>query len=124
MHTTVESPLETTRSIQDRIGSGELLGPRFLANGPLVDGDPPAWPEALVARNETEGRSVVDRLAAGGADFIKVYDSLSREAFLAIGHGPQRARRGACLDHGARPRNVDSERPDAPRSRRPNFGGH
>jgi imidazolonepropionase-like amidohydrolase len=84
MHSTVDNPLELVRSIQRELAAGTLLGPRFLANGGVVDGDPAVWPGSAVVRNANEARRAVDSLANGGADFIKVYDNLSPESYLAL----------------------------------------
>lgn len=84
LHTTVDTALELTNSITRRVTSGELLGPRFLANGPIIDGSPPSWPGSVVAATPEEGRTAVDSLAAGGADFIKVYDKVRPEVYRAI----------------------------------------
>jgi hypothetical protein len=84
MHTTADTALELTRSVKRRLATGELIGPRFLANGPIVDGDPSVWEGAVLVRTPAEARAVVDSLAARGADFIKVYDNLSRDAYFAI----------------------------------------
>lgn len=84
LHTTVDTALELTSSIKRRIASDELLGPRFLANGPIIDGPPPSWPGTVVAGTPEEGRAAVDSLADGGADFIKVYDNLRPEVYEAI----------------------------------------
>jgi imidazolonepropionase-like amidohydrolase len=76
LHTTVDTGLALTHSIKRRLRGGTLVGPRFLANGPIIDG-------SVVARNAEEARRAVDSLARGGADFIKLYDYLSRDAFFA-----------------------------------------
>jgi hypothetical protein len=95
MHTTADTALELIRSVKRRLVTGELLGPRFLANGPLVDGDPSVWEGAVRVRTAAEGRAVVDSLAARGADFIKVYDNVPRDAYFAI--ADQARRRGIPL---------------------------
>ena len=41
---------------------------------PIVDGDPPAWPESPVVRTAQEARDFVDEQKTRGADFIKVYN--------------------------------------------------
>lgn len=84
LHTTVDTALELTSAIKRRVASGELLGPRFLANGPIIDGYPASWPGAIAARTAAEGRAAVDSLATAGADFIKVYDNLQPEVYDAI----------------------------------------
>lgn len=84
MHSTVDDALALVREIQSRLEAGTLAGPRFLANGAIVDGDPPSWPGSVVVRDAEEARAAVDRLADGGADFVKVYDRLTPEAYAAI----------------------------------------
>jgi imidazolonepropionase-like amidohydrolase len=96
MHSTVQDALGLTNSIRHDIESGQLLGPRFLANGPIVDGAPAVWPGTVLVEDESSARAVVDSLAAAGADFIKVYDSLDREAYLAI--ADQARLRGIAVD--------------------------
>jgi imidazolonepropionase-like amidohydrolase len=76
--------LELTNSVKRRLASGELQGPRFIANGPSIDGDPPLGSNAAVVRTTEEARAAVNKLVDSGADFIKVYENLSREAYFAI----------------------------------------
>ena len=65
--------------------SGKLLGPQIVACGPLIDGPDPAHPEhAIPVHSAAEGRHAVQSLKAMGADFIKVYDGVPREAYFAI----------------------------------------
>jgi imidazolonepropionase-like amidohydrolase len=59
-------------------------GPRIVAAGPLVDGPKPLVPAALVAADAEQGREVVRKLKGMGADFVKVYTKLPRDAYLAI----------------------------------------
>jgi imidazolonepropionase-like amidohydrolase len=55
----------------------------FLAS-PVIDGPNPTWPESVSVTDAEQARAAVDRYKANGADFIKVYDGLSRDAFFAI----------------------------------------
>jgi hypothetical protein len=84
--------LELTNSVKRRLATHELPGPRFLANGPSLDGDPPLGSNSAVVRTAEEGRAAVDKLADSGADFIKVYENLSRETYFAIMDQAQRRR--------------------------------
>jgi manganese oxidase len=93
---TADPTLQLTNSVKRRLAEGELLGPRLLAPGSFVDGDPPLGEGAVVVRTEAEARAVVDRLADAGADFIKPYENLSREAYFAI--MDQARRRGIPVD--------------------------
>jgi len=68
------------------IEAGALIGPRLnlsltVVNGPRVQGYPRSW--ATVA-DAAEARQEVISLKQLGADFIKVYDQLSRDAYYAI----------------------------------------
>lgn len=77
--------LRLTRSIKRRLIGGDLEGPaRFFAAGPSVDGDPPLGSNPVVVRTPVEARAVVESLASNGSDFIKVYENLSRDAYIAI----------------------------------------
>jgi hypothetical protein len=93
---TADPSLELTRSVKRRLSSGELLGPRLIANGPIVDGDPPLASNPVIVRTAAEARAVVDTLADHGADFVKVYTNLSREAYFAT--MDQARRRGIPVD--------------------------
>ena len=88
--------LELTNSVKRRLAAGELHGPRFLANGPSIDGDPPLGSNSAVVRSADEARAAVNKLVESGADFIKVYENLSREAYFAI--MDQARRRGIPVD--------------------------
>jgi imidazolonepropionase-like amidohydrolase len=62
----------------------KILGPRIVAAGALVDGPKPIWPGSVVAATAAEGREAVRSLKKRGADFIKVYSKLPRDAYFAI----------------------------------------
>ncbi len=110
---TADPALELTGSVKRRLAEGDLLGPRLLAGG-RVDGDPPLASNPVVVRTATEARAVVGEMAENGADFIKVYENLSREAYFAIldearrrglrvdGHVPFRLRPAEAADAGQR----------------------
>ena len=81
---TADVTLELTRSVRRRLAAGELEGPRLLSCGPCLDGDPPFGTNPVVVRTAEEARRAVDDLADAGADFLKPYENLSREAYFAI----------------------------------------
>jgi imidazolonepropionase-like amidohydrolase len=84
MHATDDSALALVTTIKRQLANGDLLGPRFIANGPIVDGEPAVWPGTVIVRTVNEARAAVNKLADGGADFIKVYDHLTRDCYFAI----------------------------------------
>lgn len=77
--------LELANSVKRRLTEGELVGPpRFLNSGPSLDGDPPLVGNAVVVRTAADAQAAVAQLASHGADLVKVYENLSREAYFAI----------------------------------------
>jgi hypothetical protein len=60
------------------------ISPEIYLASAIVDGDPPYWPGSIVVKKAAEARRAVGEIKANGADFIKVYDSLSREAYFAL----------------------------------------
>ncbi len=70
--------------LRKQVQEGKQPGPRVVAAGPLVDGPKPFVPNSLVAANAAEGREAVRKLKMMGADFVKVYNKLPREAYLSI----------------------------------------
>lgn len=83
--------LVLTKRLAADTASGELPGPRIVANGQLIDGAGSAWPTAIIVRDATEARGTVDMLFAQGVDFLKVYSLLSRDSYFAIADEAKRA---------------------------------
>ena len=76
--------LALLKEARDSIAAGAWY-PSVVGPGPIVDGPEPVQREISVAVGDsTRARLVVDSLADGGADFIKVYTLLPRAAFLAV----------------------------------------
>jgi amidohydrolase family protein len=76
-----------------RAGQDSALMPRIVAAGPIVIGlsrDPD--PRVVRAQTTREARQVVDSLARGGVDFIKVYDWLPRDVYFALARAARRHR--------------------------------
>jgi len=58
--------------------------PRLVAAGNLVDGLQPVWPNSIRVGDAGDARNAVRSLQQDGADFIKVYSHLPRDAYFAI----------------------------------------
>ncbi|MGW3122066.1 amidohydrolase family protein [Streptomyces sp. NPDC001107] len=73
---------------REKIRSGALLGPRWVIGSPIVDGAPSLWAAdvgpAVEVRDAAAARRAVRRVKREGADFVKVYSRLSREAYFAL----------------------------------------
>lgn len=78
-------PLPEAKGIREAIASGTRLGPRIVTTGLIVDGPKPINPTVSLAVDDAAGaRAAVRQLKEEGADFIKVYSVLSRDAFFAV----------------------------------------
>jgi imidazolonepropionase-like amidohydrolase len=66
------------------IEQGTLLGPRLLIASAIIDGPKPFWPGSIGVANAAEAQRAVQEERKNGADFIKVYSSLPRDAYFAI----------------------------------------
>lgn len=80
------------------LARAERVGPRVVACGPILDGDPPGWPVAQVVRNRGEGEAAVESLAAHGARCVKVYEGIPADALSGI-RSVARARRLPVVGH-------------------------
>ena len=70
--------------VRRRVDRGSEPGPRVVACGPILDGEPPVWPGSRVVRSPAEARAAVDDVVAAGADCIKVYERLDTETLAAV----------------------------------------
>jgi len=58
--------------------------PQIYLASAIVDGSPPVWPGSIVVKKPADARRAVDEIKAGGADFVKVYSRIPKDAFFAI----------------------------------------
>jgi hypothetical protein len=73
-----------------KITGGELLGPRIVRAGLIVDGQKPDAPFRLAVSNAAEARQAVISLKRRGADFIKIHNAVPREAYFALAEESRR----------------------------------
>ncbi len=67
-----------------RMAECELAAPTIYTAGPIIDGDPPVFPESVVITTPAEARETARKQKAAGYDFLKVYNNLSLEAYDAL----------------------------------------
>ena len=82
-------PIATLGAWRMRSENPRIAAAGFL-DGPLMLTAGPARPDAYAVGTADEARLAVDSLAAGGADFLKVYNSLPREAYFEIARESKR----------------------------------
>ena len=75
--------LQTLKNWRSRIEEGNLLGPRMIISGPMLDGPVPQFPSSAPVKDAAEGRRIVDELQKSGADFIKIQSLVPREGYFA-----------------------------------------
>lgn len=79
------SPLPPIKQWRAEIAAGTTTGPRIFAAGIIVDGPYPLCaPCSIAVGNADEGRRAVSKVREMGADFVKVYSMLPRDAYFAI----------------------------------------
>ena len=61
-----------------------FIGPKTVIASIILDGSPKIWPGSIEVSTEQQAREQVSEFHQKGADFIKVYSNLSREAYFAI----------------------------------------
>jgi hypothetical protein len=80
--------IEQFRGLQRQIDSGTVLGPRLLSLASWhVNGDvgiTDAMPAFFKAATEEDGRKLARYFKERGADFIKIYDNVSRPGYIGL----------------------------------------
>jgi len=66
------------------LAARKIDAPHLYLGSPIIDGKPVFWPRAIGVSTPEEARSVVDDQKQRGAEFIKVYNELSRDSYFAI----------------------------------------
>ena len=94
--------------------SATPIAPEILIGSAIVDGDPPVWPGSIVIHNAKDARRVVGEIKESGADFVKSYNGIRRDAYFAladetrkqgipfVGHLPFEVRAAKASDAGQR----------------------
>lgn len=76
---------EQINQIRSDINSGKIVGPRYGAvAGRILDGPGTQVNVGTAVTDPEEARQIVRTFKQSGADFIKVYDRISRDVYLAI----------------------------------------
>jgi imidazolonepropionase-like amidohydrolase len=72
-----------TPSLRAKI-AGVAAAPEVIYGSAIVDGDPPVWEGSIVIKNPGDARRTVDEIKADGADFVKIYNYIPRDAYFAL----------------------------------------
>ncbi len=71
-------------NLRRSIDSGREPGPRMHLSGPYLTGENPVLPSMAVVRTPAQARELVRHWAGLGADWFKVYTTLTREVMAAV----------------------------------------
>lgn len=66
------------------LAAKKIDSPHIYFASPIIDGTPPRVPDQIVVNTAEEARKIVAEQKTAGANFIKVMDRLSRDAYFAI----------------------------------------
>jgi imidazolonepropionase-like amidohydrolase len=80
---------ESALGMRLRSNAGRIVGPRVLAAGPLVDGEPPIWPgpATQIIKTRDDARASVDMHCRAGFDLVKTYNNLSSDLLREMVRG-------------------------------------
>ena len=78
------SDMDTLQQWRKEINTGNLVGPRIVMAGPMLDGPEPRFPSSIAIKIPEDGRRAVDDLKRRGVDFIKLQSLIPRDAVFAI----------------------------------------
>ena len=79
------SPVDDVLRLRRESADGTLLGPQIVAAGPILQRPLPfKTPPLIRTVTDADAKQVVDDLQAKGVDFIKVGDTLTRDAYFGI----------------------------------------
>jgi imidazolonepropionase-like amidohydrolase len=85
------SPVDDILRLRRESADGTLLGPQIVAAGPILQRPLPFRTPPLVRTvTGADAKQVVDDLQAKGVDFIKVGDTLTRDAYFEIANEAKR----------------------------------
>src|SRR5580704_7891786 len=75
--------LEPLKKWRARAASGEMIAPRMVISGPMLDGPVPRFPSSAPVKDAADGTRVVDELKKQGVDFIKIQSFIPRDGYFA-----------------------------------------
>ena len=78
------SDLDQVLNARAEISTHQLLGPRMIVSGPMLDGPRSHYKAAIAITTPEDGRKAVDMLKDRGVNFIKVQSGIPRDAYFAI----------------------------------------
>ena len=84
------SNLEATLAARDSVAAHQLIGPRMLVSGPMIDGPTSRYAVAVKVATPDEARAAVRMLKERGVDLLKIQTLIPRDAYFALAEEAKR----------------------------------
>lgn len=106
------SNLDAILAARDSVAAHQLIGPRMVVSGPMLDGPTSRYQVIIKVGAPADARAAVQKLKQRGVDFIKTQSLVPRDAYFAIadetrslglsfeGHVPYAIRGAEAIDAG------------------------
>ena len=78
------SNLEATLAARDSVAAHQIIGPRMLVSGPMIDGMTSTYAAAIKVATADSARAAVRMLKARGVDLIKTQTRIPKDAYFAL----------------------------------------
>lgn len=78
------SNLDATLAARDSVAAHQLVGPRMMVSGPMIDGPTSRYVAAIKVTTGDEARAAVRMLKARGVDMIKTQTLVPKDAYFAL----------------------------------------
>jgi hypothetical protein len=79
----IMSGAKDTQALRKELAQ-QAPSPQIYLASAIVDGSPPVWPGSIVVKKPADARRAVDEIKASGADFVKVYTRVPKDAYFAL----------------------------------------
>ena len=86
------SNLDAILAARDSIAAHQLIGPRMVVAGPMLDGPTSRYQTIIKVTTAADAHAAVQMLKQRGVDFIKTQSLVPREAYFATADESRRAR--------------------------------
>lgn len=78
------SNLDATLAARDSVAAHQLIGPRMLVSGPMLDGPTTGYAAAIKVATPDDARAAVRMLKDRGVDLIKTQSLIPKDAYFAL----------------------------------------
>jgi imidazolonepropionase-like amidohydrolase len=84
------SNLDAILAARDSVAAHQLIGPRMVVSGPMLDGPTSRYQVIIRIATAEDARAAVRKLKERGVDFIKTQSLVPRDAYFAVADASQR----------------------------------